>query len=210
MRLYQILVCLMLANFTGTAAAEGPTVGSLVPLFGITMTRFSGSEGEYDRGLGYAAGATMDIGSGFNVISTGFIYSRYCSIRDFELKDKPFREAFVNDYLGFVIQGKLYPSVLHEDFYLRYGLLVNVLMNSEYQYVNRSEKVNIERYESEHFFNSVDPMGSLGIGIKSIYKNTQYIIDWSYSLSMRRITAPDLPSWHNEVMMITAAFGLFP
>lgn len=213
-----VLLALASSLMSGMAYAQAPQTKYLYtptqqentvtvsPTLGATYNTIEGigagikAEGE----TGFSAGVLVDIGGGSTQLETGVLFS--------QLNTKISRDEasaiFVNNNLALPLQGKTYFSGQAEGLYVRYGALVNVLLNSTQKF-NRGRDVDTKR-----LFNSVDPQGTVALGYKVQTPSLGLSVDLAFARSivasggLNRSNSDRDESWYNQTVLLSTSVNL--
>lgn len=184
-----------------SAPVETPARGfKILPTVGLTSNRLVAPGDDIDYDLGYNLGALFDVGTGATVLETGLLFSQLNSKNESDGGTVKLNA----EYLAIPIQGKTFFSGTQSGFFVRYGLLTNILLSADVKF--ESEDVRVTRDFTDNF-NAIDPMANLALGFIS-QGVTGFYGDFSFSRSLVSISTDRDDTVFNESLMLNMGLAL--
>jgi len=193
--------------------AQQETNVVFMPTLGMTFNQISGGEMPTSSfATGFNAGFTADVGQNDTVFHTGLLYSQMNSTFDLyattgDIGDEtPITQSvtvtFVQNSLMAPVQGKTYFGGGNSQAYVKYGALVNFLLDAKAKALGQSQDI-------KEGFNTMNILASVGAGVILPFGADELTIDASFNRSISSVSRGDEGgSVFNSSFMINAGIAL--
>jgi hypothetical protein len=169
----------------------------LTPTVGMTFNNVVGDNTSTSSDVGISAGMTVDFGSDSTVFETGGLFSQLNT----NVSLPGTTVSFVQNVITVPAVGKTFFQGGQSGPYVRYGGLVDLLLSAK-------AKNGFASVDMKDHMNTLDLLGTVGIGITTAADNHEFNADFSVARSLTKINSDGNTSLYNQAFMLNVGMTL--